>query len=89
MTYHRGLLRIFLIGNIICVLIVATVTAAPLLPSGFESPLTFLYPELNQVSAPSWLEEGIRASYTSNVALSTKYEDQFGNSVDGESAKVG
>ncbi|MFH0967262.1 MAG: hypothetical protein V1862_06225 [Methanobacteriota archaeon] len=88
MTYHRYL-WIFLIGNIVGVLIVATVTAAPLLPSGFESPLTILYPELNQVSAPSWLEEGIRASYTSNVALYTKYEDQFGNSVDGESAKVG
>jgi hypothetical protein len=58
--------------------------ADPLLPSGIESPLGILYPELNEALPPTWLEEGIRASYTGNVALSTKYENQFGSSADGK-----
>lgn len=89
MPDHQRLFWRNLIGCIVFAMIIGTVAAGPSLPSGVDNPLTTLYPDLKSAPAPSWIEEGVRASYTSNVALSTKYENQFGNSVDGESAKVG
>jgi hypothetical protein len=84
MTYHLSLIRCILTAGIILIVGIFPIATANLLPSGVENPLPLLYPELGQAPAPSWLEEGIRASYTSNVGLSTTYENYFGSSAEGK-----
>lgn len=53
----------------ICIALSATASAGslPTLPSGKENPLPILYPELNSKPAPSWVTEGLRATYYATV----------------------
>ncbi len=52
-----------------CLLLASSASAAslPTLPSGKENPLPILYPELNSKPAPSWVTEGLRATYYATV----------------------
>lgn len=49
-----------------CLMLAATASAGTL-PSGKENPLPILYPELNSKPAPSWVKEGLRATYYATV----------------------
>ncbi|HII07862.1 MAG TPA: hypothetical protein HA349_11290, partial [Methanotrichaceae archaeon] len=53
----------------ICLVLAATASAGslPTLPSGKENPLPILYPELNSKLAPSWVTEGLRATYYATI----------------------
>jgi len=53
------------------------VQGAPTLPSGMENPLVLIYPELATATAPSWLTEGTRATYS--VIASTPESDYSEN----------
>jgi hypothetical protein len=44
----------------------------PTLPSGKENPLPILYPELNKKAAPTWVTEGLRATYYATVDAGAK-----------------
>lgn len=41
----------------------ASAGTLPTLPSGKENPLPIIYPELNSKSAPTWVTDGLRATY--------------------------
>lgn len=52
----------------ICIaLSAASAGSLPTLPSGKENPLPILYPELNSKPAPTWVTEGLRATYYATV----------------------
>ena len=54
---------------LICLILAAAPSALglPTLPSGKENPLPILFPELNTKPAPSWVAEGLRATYYATV----------------------
>jgi hypothetical protein len=53
----------------ICLILAASTQTSglPTLPSGKENPLPILFPQLNAKPAPSWVEEGLRATYYATV----------------------
>ena len=53
----------------ICLILASapSVSGLPTLPSGKENPLPILLPELNTKPAPSWVVEGLRATYYATV----------------------
>jgi hypothetical protein len=60
----------------ICIALSAAASAGnlPTLPSGKENPLPILYPELNSKAAPSWVTEGLRATYYATVDTGANQE---------------
>ena len=58
----------------ICLIVAAAPSAFshPTLPSGKENPLPILFPELNTKPAPSWVVEGLRATYYATVDQGTR-----------------
>ena len=58
----------------ICLILAAAPSAfsLPTLPSGKENPLPILLPELNTKPAPSWVVEGLRATYYATVDQGTR-----------------
>ncbi|MDF0590700.1 hypothetical protein [Candidatus Methanocrinis natronophilus] len=53
--------------SICLILAAAPASGLPTLPSGKENPLQILFPELNTEAAPSWVREGLRATYYATV----------------------
>jgi hypothetical protein len=67
-----------------CALLLIVLSISPAfgdstLPSGLDNPLPLRYPELNRAKAPSWLEEGHRATYNALVSTS---DTEHGEGID-------
>ncbi len=61
------------------ILSISPALGASTLPSGLDNPLPLRYPELNRAIAPSWLEEGYRATYNALVSTS---DTEHGGGID-------
>lgn len=66
MTKISSLLAVILAGSLLFLGLPQS-SALPTLPSGKENPLPILFPELNNKLAPSWVKEGLRATYYATV----------------------
>ncbi|HSD58428.1 MAG TPA: hypothetical protein VLB04_09625 [Methanotrichaceae archaeon] len=64
---------------LLLVLSISPALGASTLPSGLDNPLPLRYPELNRADAPSWLEEGHRATYNALVSTS---DTEHGGGID-------
>ncbi len=64
---------------LLLVLSISPALGASTLPSGLDNPLPLRYPELNRAQAPSWLEEGYRATYNALVSTS---DTEHGGGID-------
>ncbi len=73
-----------IVSKAFCILLLLVLSLSPALgastlPSGLDNPLPLRYPELNRAMAPSWLEEGYRATYNALVSTS---DTEHGEGID-------
>ena len=61
MLAHEIILPSLLLASFFC--FISLVSSAPTLTGGIEDPILIRYPELSTALAPSWLQEGTRATY--------------------------
>lgn len=63
MIGNKAFYMVLLLAVIMPFVAEAAGTSTSTLPSGMENPLPLRYPELLSAPAPSWLDEGLRATY--------------------------
>ena len=64
-----------------CFYSISLASSAPMLRGGIEDPILIRYPELGAASAPSWLQEGVRATYYVIAAAPAGEMEKTGNSL--------
>jgi len=59
--------------------LITLASSAPAVTGGIEDPILIRYPELNSAPAPSWLQEGMRATYYVIAAVPAGETEKTGN----------